>query len=100
MLALRSVFHVRAGCQASAICATEKLPADLDPVPDDFAVAVLAYRSDCVNGTLKAVERVMGSRRNKLESLVVIVSANLTTRHVRPPHIQDYRFRCRPALLT
>jgi hypothetical protein len=100
MLALRSVFHVRAGCQASAICATEELPADLHSLPDDLAVAVLAYRSDRVDGTLKAVERVVGSRRNKLESLVVIVSANLTTRHVRPPNIQDHRFECRPALLT
>ena len=82
---LRSVFHLRTCCQPSAICATEKLPADLDSMPDDLAVAVLAYRSNRVNGTLKAVERVMGSRRNKLERLVVIVTANLTTRHVRPP---------------
>jgi hypothetical protein len=54
-------------------------------VPDDPALAVLTDRGNGLNCTLKAVECVVRSSRNQLESLVVFITADFAFRHVAPP---------------
>jgi len=61
--------------------AAEESPADLYSVPDHPATAVLANRRQSLNGTLKAVEGVLRTRRPHLKALVILVPANLALGH-------------------
>ncbi len=63
------------------VCATIVVPARLDSVPQDLAVAVVALGCERVNGALEAVENMPATREKDLEGLVVVVSADLTDRH-------------------
>jgi hypothetical protein len=53
----------------------------LDPVADDFAAAMLAQRSELVNGALEAVERMGLSGGDDLEGAIVVVATDLTPSH-------------------
>ncbi len=53
-------------------------------VTDDSALAVLANRSNRLNSAFKAVERVMRSRCDQLESFVVFITADFAFCHVAP----------------
>lgn len=52
-----------------AVCAAEEPPARLDAVTDDVTVTVLAARRESLDGTLEAVEDVVGPGRDHLEDL-------------------------------
>jgi len=53
-----------------------------DTVADNPAMAVRAYRSELVNGALKAVESMVFAGEHDLERLVVVIAAGLTLGHV------------------
>jgi hypothetical protein len=53
----------------------------LDTVANDPALAVLAHRSELVNRTLEAVERMGVAGSDDLERQIVIVAADLTASH-------------------
>src|SRR5690606_15360047 len=72
-----------AGRLPSAVRTAEEPAADLGPVADDLAAAVLADRCHPVDGALEAVEHVPLAGRDDLEGLVVLVPAHLTSRHGR-----------------
>jgi hypothetical protein len=50
-------------------------------MPDDFAPAVIAFRSDHMDRTLEAVEHVRFVFEPDLECLVVVVSTMFTLGH-------------------
>ncbi|MGZ5544526.1 MAG: hypothetical protein ACXWIU_07605 [Limisphaerales bacterium] len=50
-------------------------------MPNNFAVAMIAFRSDHVDRTLKAVEDVRFVFKSDLERLVVFVSTMFTPGH-------------------
>jgi hypothetical protein len=52
-----------------------------DTVPNDFAFAVLANRSELVDRALEAVERMGLAGRDYLERQVIIVAAHFTSSH-------------------
>jgi len=63
----------------------EKPPANFHSVAYYPAFAVLAYRSDGLDGTLEAVESMARAGGDQIETLVVLVSTNFTGRHSKPP---------------
>jgi hypothetical protein len=67
---------------SGAVSAAEESAAAFDAVPYDLAPAVLANRRQLVNSTFKAVKHVPLSGRDDLEAQGVVVTANLTFRHV------------------
>ena len=56
-----------------------------DPVTDDAAAAVRALRRQFVDRTLEAVEGVRRACRAYLERLIVLVSADVASRHLALP---------------
>jgi hypothetical protein len=60
---------------------TEERALRLDSMPHDLAAAVLADRSEFVNGALEAVEGVGVTGSHHLKGQVVIVAANFTSSH-------------------
>jgi hypothetical protein len=52
-----------------------------DPVPNNFAVAMMGFRSDHVDRTLEAVEDVRFVFESDLERLVVVVSTMFAFSH-------------------
>jgi len=55
-----------------------------DAVPNDLAAAMLAFRSQGVNGTFKAVEIVRNTGDNNLNRLVIFISASFAFVHSVP----------------
>src|SRR5262245_34207779 len=68
-----------------AVRAAIVVTSGLDAVAHDLAVAVLALGRQGVDRALKAVEDVPAAGQDDLESLVVVVPANVTDRHAGPP---------------
>src|SRR6476660_2638587 len=64
-----------------AMCAAEDLAFGLDAMADHAAFAVGATRCQSVNGKFEAVERHGLSGKAYAEGLVVVVAANITSRH-------------------
>ena len=56
-----------------------------DPMSDDPAMAMCAFRRQRMNRAFETVESVRPSRPDDLKGLVVIVPAYVTLRHVGPP---------------
>jgi hypothetical protein len=50
-------------------------------VTDDFAAAMITFRSDYRNGALEAIENMRLTLSRDLEGLIVIVSAKFTSSH-------------------
>ena len=65
--------------------AAEKAAANLYPMADYSALAMLTNGRDRLNCTLEAVERVPCPGGDQLESLVVFITANFAFRHLAPP---------------
>jgi hypothetical protein len=66
---------------------TEHTAVDFFAVPDDRAPTVLTSRSELVNGALEAVKCVLRAIRGfDDKGFVVVVSANLTLRHIASIH--------------
>src|SRR5918994_4947861 len=65
----------------SAVGTAEERALSLDPVTDKFAPAVIANRSQLVDGTLEAIERMGVTGGNDLEGEIVIVAADFTSSH-------------------
>jgi len=65
----------------------------LNPVPYDLAAAVLAHRSEPVDGAFEAVEGMGVTGGNHLEGQVIVVAADFTSSHrnllVEPIDIVD-----------
>jgi len=59
----------------------EKATANLYSMAYHSALAMLTNRSNGLNRTLKAVERVACARSDQFESLIVFITANLACRH-------------------
>jgi hypothetical protein len=68
-----------------AVGAAVKRSLRLHTVANDLAVAVLTHRSELVNRTLEAVERMGVAGSDHLKREVIIVAANFTSRHWNPP---------------
>jgi hypothetical protein len=51
-------------------------------MPDDPAIAVIAYRRAPMDRAFETVERSALSRHNDLESFIVVVSTHFTLRHI------------------
>jgi hypothetical protein len=66
---------------ARAVCAAKKLAARLDAVADDPAAAVIARRSELLNGAFKAVEHMAIAAEDNLEGALVIIPAQITLGH-------------------
>lgn len=67
-----------------------KPTAYLDAMSDDAALAMLAYRSDCLYGTFEAVEGVPCAGRDQLKTLVVFVAANFAFGHMPSSSHSDH----------
>jgi hypothetical protein len=65
----------------SAVSATKEGPLGLDAMADNPASTVIAYRSQLVNGTFEAIERMSTTCGDDLKSEIVIVPADLTLSH-------------------
>src|SRR5262249_10822830 len=78
---LRPILHRGTRRFAGATGTAEKPAADLYSVSDHFAAAVLTNRSDRMDRTFEAIEGVASASRDDLKSLVIIISADFTTRH-------------------
>jgi hypothetical protein len=90
-----AVLGLGTACGVSgAVSAAEELASDLDAVADDLAPAVLADRRHSMDRALEAVERVPLAGRDHLERLVVVVAADLTTRHRVLPCRSVWFVRC------
>jgi hypothetical protein len=63
------------------VSTAETATADLHTMSDHSALAVLANRSNRLNGTLEAVERMPCSGGYQIESLVIFITANFAFRH-------------------
>ena len=61
-------------------------------MPDNFAVAMIAFRSDHVDRTLEAVEDVRFVFESDLERLVVVISAMFTLGHKFSCSFLTFRF--------
>ena len=61
-------------------------------MPDNFAVAMIAFRSDHVDRTLEAVEDVRFVFESDLERLVVVIPAMFTLGHKFSGSFLTFRF--------
>lgn len=66
------------------MCAAIEGAFSLNPVPDDFAIAMLAARRQCVNGALEAIKIVRFASNSNFQRLIVVISANFTFVHNNP----------------
>jgi hypothetical protein len=66
---------------SGTVGAAEKGPLRLHAVTHDFAPAVIAYRSQLVDGTLEAVEGVRMTGGDYLEGEIVVVTADFASSH-------------------
>jgi hypothetical protein len=66
--------------------AAVKLATRFGTVADDPAATVSARRSERVNRTFEAIERVRAPALDDLKGLVVLVSANFAAGHLTLPH--------------
>jgi len=64
--------------------AAEEAPTHFDAVPDDFALAMLADRCNCLNRAFKAVKHVPRSSCDQLEGFIVFIAANFAFSHWTP----------------
>jgi hypothetical protein len=74
----------------------EECSLGLDPVPYDLAAAVLAHRSEPVNGTFEAVESMGITGGNHLEGQVIVVAADFTSSHRNL--LFNHDFNCFPPI--
>jgi len=79
------VFDVAHSRLARTIGAAEERVLSFDAMPDNPASAVIASRSEFVDRTLEAVERMARTSSNYLEGQVIIVAADFTLRHLNSP---------------
>ncbi len=63
--------------------AAKEVTLDFHAVADDPAFAVLADRGHRLDCALETVENMMCAGSRHLESLIVVVATNLTSRHVQ-----------------
>jgi hypothetical protein len=75
------IYHSLDAALSGTVGAAIEGPLRLDTMPNDLAAAVLAYRSQPVNGAFEAVERMGVAGCNHLEGEVVIVTADFTSSH-------------------
>jgi hypothetical protein len=76
-----------------AVGAAEKRFFGLDAVTDNLAAAVRADRREAVDRALETIENVPVAGRNHLKGQVIIVAADLASRHRPiPPRFQNCRF--------
>lgn len=78
---LRAIFNRGSRSQSGAVGAAEEPSTNFRPMPDDFAAAVFADRRYAMNCAFEAIENMPGARRDKLETLVVIISADFALGH-------------------
>jgi hypothetical protein len=64
------------------VSAAKERAIGFDAVAHDLATAMLADRSQLVNGALEAVERMGVSGSNDLEREIVVVATDLTSSHM------------------
>jgi hypothetical protein len=76
-----AVFQLRISSSARAIDATEDLPARLNAMADDPAIAMRADRCQRVDRALEAVKNMTLPANDYFERLVVFVFANFTCGH-------------------
>jgi hypothetical protein len=70
---------------SGTVSTTVKRAFGLDSVAYDLAATVLAHRGELMNGTLEAVECMRLSSGDDLEGEIVVVAADLTSSHRKPP---------------
>src|SRR5262249_5435421 len=68
----------------SAMATTIIAAAGFDAVADNFAAAMLAFRSQGVNGAFEAIEIVRNTCDDNLDRFVIFISANFTWAHIIP----------------
>src|ERR1043166_3206467 len=68
----------------STVRATKKAAAGLNPVADDLAAAMLAFRRQGVNRAFETIEIMRDSRHHNLQRLVIFISANFASIHITP----------------
>src|SRR5687767_8162832 len=71
---------------AGAVGAAVEAAVDLDAMPDDLALAVLAHGCEEVDRTFEAVEGVGHASGGDLEGLVVVVAADFASGLGSAPH--------------
>jgi hypothetical protein len=76
-----SISYIGLGRLFRAVSATIEFSADLHPVPDDTAMAMLTDGSNGLNGALEAIECVPLTGRNQLKGFIVFVAANFASGH-------------------
>ena len=64
--------------------AAEKATADLHPMTDYLALAMLTDGRNCLNRALEAVECVPRTSSNQFEGLIVLIPANFAFCHLAP----------------
>ena len=64
--------------------AAEKTAPNLDSMPDHSALAMFADRSHGLDRTFEAIEGMPSTSSDHFEGFVVVVTANLAFRHLRP----------------
>jgi len=67
------------------MCTAKEVPLNLDPVPDHFALAMLANGSHCLNRALETVEYVACTGGFYDEGLVIFVATDFAICHWTPP---------------
>jgi hypothetical protein len=88
MRLLSSIPHPTYSYHSSAVSAAEHAAISLYTVPNNLAVAMLTYRRQSVDRALKAIKGMgLTSRRDNLESLIVLITTNATLCHLASsPH--------------
>ncbi len=66
-----------------AMGTTVDVAASLDPVADDLAAAMLTFRRQCVDRAFKTVEVTGNPVHYDFQGLVVFVTADFTSVHMR-----------------
>jgi hypothetical protein len=69
-------------CFVGTMRATVKRTAGFHTMSNDFAVAVLAFRSERMNGAFEAIKIMGNAVYHDFQRFVVIVSADFTSRHI------------------
>ena len=69
----------------SAVGAAVHQAAGFVAMADDAATAMLAFRSELVDGALKAIKDVGIAGRHNLERKILVISANFALCHLSPP---------------
>lgn len=95
-----SILDASSTCLLRAMRATKDGVSALDAMSNDSAITVSAPRCELVNRAFEGIEFMLVAIHGDLETAIVVVSANCTCAHHRPPQTDEMCHPCKPLMLA